>query len=52
MTGPALDGLTVGGTAEAWRTAGFTVVDGRMRLGGVTVRVTGVAAFPARSLTE
>ncbi len=38
---PALDGLTVGGGADAWRTAGFTVVDGRIRMGEVTVGLTG-----------
>jgi len=36
----ALDGLTVGGTPEAWRAAGFTVVDDRIRIGAVTLALT------------
>ena len=40
---PALVGLTVGGDAAAWTAAGFTVVDGRIAMGTVDVRVSGEA---------
>jgi hypothetical protein len=38
---PALVGLTVGGVAEAWTAAGFTVVDDHVAIGAVDVRLTG-----------
>jgi predicted enzyme related to lactoylglutathione lyase len=41
VTAPALVGLSVGGADEAWSAAGFTVVDHRIRMGAVTVQVTG-----------
>jgi hypothetical protein len=41
VSGPALVGLRVGGDAEAWSAAGFAVVDDRIRMGAVTVQVTG-----------
>jgi hypothetical protein len=50
---PALVGLTVGGTAEAWSAAGFTVVDDRIAMGTVDVRLTGRAeGVTAWTLTE
>jgi len=44
VTTPVLDGLTAGGTPDGWGAAGFTVVGDRIRMGGVTVRVTGEPA--------
>jgi Glyoxalase/Bleomycin resistance protein/Dioxygenase superfamily len=41
VTRPALVGLGVGGSIKAWAAAGFTVVDQRIRIGAVTVRLTG-----------
>ena len=41
VSGPALVGLTGGGDAAAWTAAGFTVVDDRIRMGVVDVRLTG-----------
>ena len=38
---PVLAGLTAGGTAAAWSAAGFTVVEDRIRMGAVTVQLTG-----------
>jgi hypothetical protein len=43
VSGPALVGLRVGGDAAAWSAAGFSVVDDRIRIGTVTVQVTGAS---------
>jgi hypothetical protein len=53
VSAPALVGLTVGGDAEAWSAAGFTVVDGHVRMGAVDLRITGDAeGISAWSMTE
>jgi hypothetical protein len=42
---PALVGLTLGGTADAWAAAGFTVVDGHIAMGTVDVRLAEPTAW-------
>lgn len=49
---PALVGLTVGGTAEAWAAAGFTVVDGHIAMGTVDVRLGEPTAWAFTEVDE